>query len=107
LAIQYSDSTIDYQARRHEIEFILTPYYDASNLQFVDAGKTLQLKYRKTILHWDRHAKTSGLNPLAVREAQSGFPQKPLADPQMPIARTDYQHLCVDAEGLVIDDDGT
>jgi hypothetical protein len=77
-------------------------------LSFTDAQKTLKLKYVKTILHWDRNnVKTSGLDALGVRPAQHGFPQNPDADPEMPIANATYQHLSIDAEGLVENVDGT
>lgn len=77
-------------------------------MTFTDAQKTLELKYLKTILHWDRNnVKTSGLDALGVRAAQRGFPQNPDADPQMPIANATYRHLSIDAEGLVENADGT
>jgi len=77
-------------------------------LTFTDAQKTIKLKYLKTILHWDRNnVKTSGLDALGVRPAQRGLPQNPDADPQMPVANATYQHLSIDAEGLVENADGT
>lgn len=108
LHIHLSDHTIDYQARHHVVDFEFTPYYGVTPLSFTDAQKTLQLEYRKTVLHWDRkHTKTSGLDPLGVRPHQRGFPRDPHADPEMPIANATYDHLSVDAEGLVVNDDGT
>lgn len=102
-----SVNTVDYQARHHEIDFVLSPYYGAGNLSFLDAQKTLALKYRKTILHIDRNnTKTSGLDALGIREAQIGYPRNPYADPQVPVANASYQHLSVDAEGLVENADG-
>ncbi|OBZ77982.1 hypothetical protein A0H81_01866 [Grifola frondosa] len=102
------DGTIDYQARQHQIDFVLSPYYSANNLSFDDALNTLQLTYRDTLLYFERHmTKTSGLDALAVRAQQWGFPLVPDADPQMPIASTNYDHLTVDAEGLVLNADGT
>jgi len=47
------------------------------------------------------------LDALGVRPAQHGFPQNPDADPEMPIANATYQHLSIDAEGLVENVDGT
>ena len=104
----YSIATIDYQARHHEVDFVFSPYYGAGNLSFTDVQKTFKLKYKKTILHWDRdEVKTSGLDPLAVRPAQKGYPQKIFLDPEMPIANASYQHLSVGAEAIVENDDGT
>lgn len=86
---------------------MFSPYYGAGKKSFSDAQKTLSLKYRKTILHWDRNnVKTSGLDPLGIRPAQRGYPKDADADPQMPIASAKYQHLSVDAEGLVENADG-
>lgn len=102
-----SDGTIDYQSRQHEIDFVFSPYYDSSKLSFSDAQDTLVLTYINTVLRFERNnVKTSGLDPTAVRAAQSGFPDDPTADPQMPIASTSEPHLTIDAEGLVANDDG-
>ncbi|KAF7341254.1 Phytase-like domain-containing protein [Mycena venus] len=101
-------STIDYQARRHELDFVLTPYYDSADLTFAAAQKTFALTYKDTVLEVERNnTKTSGLDPSAIRAAMSGAGTKPLADPQMPIASTAEPHLSVDAEGLVANADGT
>ncbi|KAG6835222.1 hypothetical protein H0H93_003765 [Arthromyces matolae] len=102
------DSTIDYQSRHHEIDFVLTPYYGSANLTYDDAAQTLNLTYRKTVLNWDRkHVKTSGLSPVAVRPAEFGYPLLAIADPQMPIASNAEPHLTIDAEGLVHLPDGS
>ncbi|CAK5272723.1 unnamed protein product [Mycena citricolor] len=100
---------IDYQARRHEIAFVLTPYYAPAPLTFAQAvAQTLVLTYVNTTLHFERnHTRTSGLDPLATRAAQTRSPTLPLADPVMPIASLAEPHLVVDAEGLVQDVDGT
>ncbi|KAJ7444474.1 esterase-like activity of phytase-domain-containing protein [Mycena latifolia] len=101
-------TTIDYQARRHELDFVLTPYSGAANLSFAVAQQTLQLKYIDTTLEVERNnTKTSGLDPLAIRAAEAGFGTNPLADPQMPIASTTEPHLSIDAEGLISNADGT
>ncbi|KAJ7138360.1 esterase-like activity of phytase-domain-containing protein [Mycena epipterygia] len=101
-------STIDYQARRHEIQFVLNPYSAAGNLTFVAAQQTLQLTYKNTTLEVERNnTKTSGLDPAAIRAAMTGFGTNPLADPQMPIASTAEPHLVIDAEGLIANADGT
>ncbi|TFK34249.1 esterase-like activity of phytase-domain-containing protein [Crucibulum laeve] len=102
------DGTVDYQARQHEIDFVLSPYTAAANLNFTAAQKTLQLTYRNTVLQVERNnTKTSGLDPAAVRPAQSGFPVVPTADPQMPIASTSEPHLTIDAEGIIANADGS
>ncbi|KAF9038061.1 esterase-like activity of phytase-domain-containing protein [Panaeolus papilionaceus] len=102
------DGTVDYQARRHEIQFLLTPYTNAAPLSFTNAQLTLQLTYLNTTLEFERsHTKTSGLDPAAIRPAQSGFPTIPTADPQMPIASTTETHLTLDIEGIVTNTDGT
>ncbi|KAF5353668.1 hypothetical protein D9758_008665 [Tetrapyrgos nigripes] len=102
------DGTVDYQARQFEIDILLNPYYGSDNLDFEDAQKTVQLTYKRTILQFDRNdTKTTGLDALAVRPAQNGFPSDPLADPEMPIASEDEPHLTIDAEGLVANSDGS
>ncbi|GAW00600.1 membrane autotransporter barrel domain protein [Lentinula edodes] len=69
---------------------------------------TLQLTYVSTILQFDRGGgNTSGLDALAVRAAESGFPTVAVADPEMPIANETYQHLTIDAEGLIAASDGS
>ncbi|KAG6841252.1 hypothetical protein C0991_000392 [Blastosporella zonata] len=102
------DSTVDYQARTHQIDFTLNPYYDAANLTFAAAQNTLSLKYIKTTLGWDRNSvKTSGLSPVAVRPPMWGYQIIALADPQMPIASNAEPHLTIDAEGIVSMPDGS
>lgn len=106
--IIHSEGTIDYQARRHEIDFTFSPYYGTSNLEFTDAQKTLQLQYKKTILQLERNnTKTSGLDSLAVRPAQPGYPLTVDADPAMPIASIAEPHLSLDVEGIISNPDGT
>ncbi|KAG5717480.1 hypothetical protein E4T56_gene4858 [Termitomyces sp. T112] len=102
------NQTIDYQSRRHEIDFVFTPYYGTANLSFANAQTTLQLTYKTTILNWDRHhVKTSGLSPIAVRPPQAGYPFKALANPEMPVASKAEPHLSIDAEGIVHLRDGS
>ena len=103
-----SDGTIDYQARTHNIDFVLNPYYGDANLTFADAQKTLNLTYISTLLEFDRnHTNTSGLDALAVRPAQKKSVTVPLPDPQMPIPSLEENHLTIDAEGIVVNTDGT
>ncbi|KAG6909435.1 hypothetical protein DXG01_000589 [Tephrocybe rancida] len=100
--------TIDYQSRQHEIDFVFTPYYGTSKLSFADAQKTLAVTYKNTVLRFERSGvKTSGLDPSAVRAAQSGYPATYTADPQLPIASTSEPHLSLDVEGLVSNADGS
>ncbi|KIK63498.1 hypothetical protein GYMLUDRAFT_222584 [Collybiopsis luxurians FD-317 M1] len=101
-------STIDYRARQHEVNFVLTPYTGSADLSFEAAQQTLQLKYIDTTLQFDRGGgNTSGLDALGVRSEESGFSTNPVADPPMPIANETYQHLTLDIEGLVAHSDGT
>ena len=103
-----SDGTIDYQARQHEIDFVLTPYTDSANLSFQDAQKTLQVTYRNTVLSYERlHKKTSGLDPNATRPAQPLSNFIPFLDPQLPIISKADDRLVLDVEGLVANQDGT
>lgn len=102
------DGTVDYQARRHELQFTLAPYAGTPNLSFSAAQQTLKISYVNTTLEVERNnVKTSGLDPAAIRPAQSGFPSVPTADPQMPIASTSEPHLTLDIEGIVINSDGS
>lgn len=95
---QSSDENVDYQARHHEVEFEFTPYYGAANLNFTSAQQTLKLQYKRTVLYTDStDTATSGLNPLSILSG----------NPQLPIARTDYKHLSIDAEGIVLLDNGS
>lgn len=99
---------MDYQARQHEIDFVLTPYYASENLTFQAAQQTLKLSYRNTVLQFDRlHKKTSGLDPTAVRDAQLGSNVIPFLDPAMPIVSKADNRLVIDAEGIVSNSDGT
>ena len=100
----FSDGTIDYQARSHQIDFVLSPYYDTDKLDFGDALESLKLTYKSTLLYTERNAqKTTGLDASAVRPAQqSGNVQ----DPPLPVALSNG-HLAVDAEGLALNSDGT
>ncbi|KAJ7766026.1 esterase-like activity of phytase-domain-containing protein [Mycena metata] len=101
-------SPIDYQARRHELQFVLNPYSGTAALSFAAAAQTFAISYKNTTLEVERNnTKTSGLDPSAIRAAAPGFGSNPLADPQMPIASTAEPHLTVDAEGLVANTDGT
>lgn len=92
----FSEGTIDYQARYHSIDFVLTPYYGSVNLNFEDAQNTLKLAYNYTLLYTERNGtNTSGLDALGVRAADSVY-----LDPVLPIASDTYDHLSLDSEGF-------
>jgi len=102
------ETTIDYQGRQHAIDFVLSPYYDDGDLDFDDAQKTLALTYKSTFLYSERNnVPTTGLDALGVRPAKAGFPNDPLADPEMPIPNSSFSRLSLDLEGLVLNKDGT
>ncbi|CAA7265661.1 unnamed protein product [Cyclocybe aegerita] len=101
-------ATINYQARQHEIDFVLSPYYESANQTLEAGARSLQLQYKKTILQYDRQRKTtSGLDPNAVRGAQRGFELNPLRDPEMPVVAKEDDRLSLDVEGLVTNKDGS
>lgn len=108
LMLHNSDGTIDYQARRHELSFALTPYTSTTNLNFTFAQTTFEVTYLNTTLEYERNnTRSSGLDPTAIRGAQSGYPRVPSADPQMPIASIQEPHLTLDIEGIVLNTDGS
>jgi hypothetical protein len=49
--LYFSEGTIDWQARHHSFDFVLSPYYGSSNLDFDAAAKTLSVQYRDTFLY--------------------------------------------------------
>ncbi|KIP05896.1 hypothetical protein PHLGIDRAFT_128612 [Phlebiopsis gigantea 11061_1 CR5-6] len=101
-------TTINYQGRQHDIDFVLSPYYGAADLTFNQSQKTLNVTYKRTLLYKDRFGvKTSGLDPLGVRAAELGYPLVALADPIVPIPNSSFSHLSMDNEGLVLNADGT
>jgi hypothetical protein len=100
-----SDDTINYQGRRHEIDFILTPYYGTDNLTFTDAQKTLALEYKGTVLEFDvGHKTTSGLDPQGVRFPE---PRDELFPGPLPIVSEADDRLVLDVEGMIANDDGS
>ena len=104
LTRSFSDGTIDYQGRQHQIDFVLNPYYGNENLDFHVAMKTLKLAYRDTLLYTERDGrKTTGLDALSVRPSK---PHPPLFDPALPIPAPGGR-LSVDSEGIALNADGT
>lgn len=99
------DGTINYRGRHHEVAFTLNPYYNSTPLSFNDSQKTLALTYKSTLLYTERQNKfTTGLDSLAVRPSELvGL----VLDPPDPIANKTFNHLNLDAEGLVLNADGT
>ncbi|GJJ08810.1 hypothetical protein Clacol_003029 [Clathrus columnatus] len=99
------DGTVNYQGRQHIVDFVLTPYYDTIPLSFNASQQTLALNYRSSLLYTERQGKTTtGLDSLAIRSPeQVGL----IMDPSDPIANTTFNHLCLDAEGLALNADGT
>ncbi|KAG8918311.1 hypothetical protein FRC02_002463 [Tulasnella sp. 418] len=95
------EGTVDWQTRRHEIDFVLTPYTGSTPLSFSDAKKTLELTYKKTLLYTERQEKKpTGLDALDYRPATG-------SDPELPIPSKTKDNLSLDAEGLVLNNDGS
>jgi len=102
------NTPIDYQSRRLEFQFTLTPYSGSSNLSFSAAQQTLKLALTNTGLETERGGlKTSGLDATAIRSAQTGYGTLVGADPDLPIPSVSQNRLTVDVEGLVYNADGT
>lgn len=97
------NGTVDYQARHHEIDFVLTPYYDSKNLDYAPAQKTLALEYKKTVLEFDGRKTTSGLDPQGVRNlcGSATFPGP------LPIVSNTDDRLVLDVEGIIANADGS
>ncbi|KAG8942630.1 hypothetical protein FRC03_002993 [Tulasnella sp. 419] len=94
------EGTVDWQTRQHEIDFVLTPYTGSTPLSFSDAKKTLELTYKKTLLYTERqNKKPTGLDALDYRPATG-------SDPELPIPSKTKDNLSLDAEGLVLNNDG-
>ncbi|KAI0746830.1 esterase-like activity of phytase-domain-containing protein [Daedaleopsis nitida] len=97
------DGTIDWQSRQHQIDFVLSPYYDSSDLTFEEALDTLKVTYRDTLFYTERNSqKTTGLDATGVRPAQTSGN---VSDPAFPVASNG--HLSVDSEGIALNADGT
>ncbi|KAL1745518.1 esterase-like activity of phytase-domain-containing protein [Schizophyllum fasciatum] len=93
--------TVDYQARQHALDFVLTPYEKSKKLSFKDAQKTLQVTYTGTVLKTERGGKnTTGLDAAGARNASG-------SDPELPIPSKSIDRLSLDVEGLVANADGS
>ncbi|KXN82127.1 hypothetical protein AN958_03181 [Leucoagaricus sp. SymC.cos] len=100
------NSTINYQARHHEIDFVLKPYYGSDNLSFNDAQLTLEVKYVKTVLEFDVGRKpTSGLDPTGVRLSMNSR-DRAFPGP-LPIVSHADDRLVLDVEGIITNEDGS
>ncbi|KIJ45170.1 hypothetical protein M422DRAFT_227816 [Sphaerobolus stellatus SS14] len=99
-------TTIDYQARQHQVDFTLIPYYASTPLSFNDSQTTLQLNYKSTLLYSEiTRNPTTGLDALGVRKGISLGPLQ-IAPPE-PIANATFNRITIDAEGLVLNKDGS
>lgn len=91
-------TTTDYIARRHRIGFTLDPYYDSAALNYTDAKSTFALSYQSSLLYYEQDGTpTTGLDALGIRQGE----------PPLPIANASYNHISTDAEGLVVNADGS
>lgn len=98
-----SVGAIDYQARHHDIDFTMFPYYDLPQLPFEVAKGTLELSYSRTVLEVERNnSRTTGLDALSARPARNDT-----RDPVLPIPSGSKPNLTLDIEGMVINPDGT
>ncbi|KAG8743757.1 hypothetical protein FRC10_011477 [Ceratobasidium sp. 414] len=92
------EGTVDWQARQHAFDFVLSPYYGKSNQDFDTAAKTLSLQYKSTLLYSRAGTPTSGLDATSSIASSSAFPVLP-APPNAKLA--------LDTEGLVLNADGS
>ncbi|WWD20828.1 hypothetical protein CI109_105305 [Kwoniella shandongensis] len=91
-------TTTDFIARHHSISFTLNPYYNSTKLQYQDAKSTFQLNYESTVRYFEADGTpTTGLDALAYRNST----------PIQPIASASYDRISTDAEGFVLNADGT
>ncbi|KAK8850653.1 hypothetical protein IAR55_004572 [Kwoniella newhampshirensis] len=91
-------TTTDFIARHHLVSFTLNPYYDSSKLEYQNAKSTFQLSYDSTVRYFETDGTpTTGLDALAARNST----------PPEPIANSTYNHISTDAEGLVLNRDGS
>ncbi|KAJ1300752.1 hypothetical protein OPQ81_002396 [Rhizoctonia solani] len=93
------ETTIDWQARHHSFDFILSPYYGSSKLDFDTASKTFRIQYNSTLLYSKAPGfLTSGLDAISSIPNTTVYPILPAPD---------LTKLSVDAEGLVLNADGS
>ncbi|CAE6427449.1 unnamed protein product [Rhizoctonia solani] len=93
------ETTIDWQARHHSFDFTLSPYYGEDKLDFDTAAKTFNIKYISTLLYSKAPGfLTSGLDAISSIPSTTTYPVLPAPD---------LKKLSVDAEGLVLNADGS
>ncbi|RSH81059.1 uncharacterized protein EHS24_008493 [Apiotrichum porosum] len=91
-------STVNYIARQHAIDFTLTPYYNSTNLEYQAAKSSFDLTYASTVLYKESDGTdTTGLDSLTYRNGSV----------PIPIPSVDFDRISTDAEGLVINPDGS
>ncbi|KAL7411305.1 esterase-like activity of phytase-domain-containing protein [Mrakia frigida] len=96
-----TDTTTDYVVRQQYLDITLTPNYDTATQTFEQGRKSVSMTYSKSLLYSDAAGvPVSGLDALGVRAATAD-------SPALPIASATYDHLSLDAEGLVVNADGT
>ncbi|KAG9126703.1 hypothetical protein FRC07_002327 [Ceratobasidium sp. 392] len=95
-----TEGTIDWQARQHSFDFVLSPYYSKSNLAFDAAAKTFTLQYKSTLLYSRAGAATSGLDATSSIASSNAYPMLPAPPGASP-------KLTLDTEGLVLNADGS
>ncbi|KAG8691620.1 hypothetical protein FRC11_014704 [Ceratobasidium sp. 423] len=92
------ETTIDWQARHHSFDFVLSPYYDKINLDFDTAAKTFSIQYKSSLLYSKAPGfPTSGLDAISSIPNTTVYPVLPAPG---------LTKLSVDAEGLVLNADG-
>ncbi|KAG8726450.1 hypothetical protein FRC12_023396 [Ceratobasidium sp. 428] len=94
------EGPIDWQARQHSFDFVLSPYYGKSNLAFDTAAKTISLQYKSTLLYSRAGAPTSGLDATSSIASSGAYPVLPA-----PLEAS--AKLTLDTEGLVLNTDGS
>ncbi|CUA76575.1 hypothetical protein RSOLAG22IIIB_06358 [Rhizoctonia solani] len=93
------ETTIDWQARHHSFDFVFSPYYGKSELDFDTAAKTFSIQYKSTLLYSKAPGfLTSGLDAISSIPNTTTYPVLPAPD---------LTKLSVDAEGLVLNSDGS
>ncbi|CAE6398928.1 unnamed protein product [Rhizoctonia solani] len=95
------ETTIDWQARQHSFDFVLSPYYGKSKLDFDTAAKTLSIQYKSTLLYSKAPGSpTSGLDAISSIANTTTYPV-------LPAPGLAGSKISVDAEGLVLNPDGS
>ncbi|GAB1525470.1 hypothetical protein RhiTH_008633 [Rhizoctonia solani] len=95
------ETTIDWQARQHSFDFVFSPYYSKNKLDFDTAAKTFSIQYKSTLLY----SKAPGF-PTSGLDAISSIPNTSTY-PVLPAPGSSSSKISVDAEGLVLNADGS